>query len=182
MPGRGAPTPRRYAQAILQLAQGAGQAERWRQDLQIMVDAMGAEATRSALESPGVKPADRLTVIKRALPSLSPTGANFMGLIAQRGTLAMLPRIQESFQKMMDEQQGVVRATATTAVPLEPAEQQHVTERLRALFGQQIILQAHVDPSVLGGMIIRAGDHVIDGSTRGKLEALRKTLRERTAL
>jgi len=178
MPGRQRPTARRYAQAIFQLALQRGDAERWRQDIQTMADVTRSQGVTMLLESPNLSEADKLATIKQVLPDLSPLGANLMALLAQQRALLMLPRIQQSLQVMLDQHEGRVRATAVTAVPMQQTERQQVLDKLRALWQRDIVLESRVDPAVVGGLIVRVGDHVIDGSTRGRLQTLRRTLRE----
>lgn len=178
MPGRQRPTARRYAQAIFQLTLEHGNAERWRQDLQTMVDVTRSQGVVMLLESPNLSESGKLATIKRVLPDLSPLGTNLMALLAQQRALLLLPRIQQSFQLMQDQHEGRVQATVVSAVPLQPGEREQVLEKLRALWQRDIVLESRVDPAVIGGLVVRVGDHVIDGSTRGRLQALRRTLRE----
>lgn len=180
MPGRRAPTPRRYAQAIFLLALEHGDADRWRQDLQTMVDVTRSQGVAVLLESPGLKQSKKLATVRQVLPDLSPMAANFMALLAQRRALLLLPRVQAVFQDMLDQHEGRVRAMATTAIPLQSTERDQVLQRLRTAWQRDIVLESQVDPAILGGLIVRVGDHVIDGSTRGRLQSMRRTLREQS--
>jgi F-type H+-transporting ATPase subunit delta len=80
------------------------------------------------------------------------------------------------FVRLDNARQGIVTATATSAVPLEPAEVRELTARLEQLTGGSIELSQRVDPALLGGVQVRLGDRLIDGSVRGRLERLRHRL------
>ena len=71
---------------------------------------------------------------------------------------------------------GIVEAIVTSAAPLEEAERAALAERLAALTGQRVEIEERVDPALLGGLQVRIGDRLIDGSVRGRLERLRATL------
>jgi len=92
----------------------------------------------------------------------------------------MLTTVQESLQGMIDEYRGVIRGTVTTAIDLDAAGLSRVQADLKGKWGKEVVLETRKEPAIIGGMILRVGDHVIDGSTRGRLDALRKELSERS--
>ena len=77
---------------------------------------------------------------------------------------------------MFDDHQGIVRATVTTAVSLSDDEKKEVQSNLMKNWDREVALVHHIDPRIVGGMVIRIGDKVIDGSTKGRLAALRLSL------
>ncbi len=79
---------------------------------------------------------------------------------------------------MADAYQGVEHAEVTTAIPLDEEDRQRLSERLAELTGTRIVLSTRVDPNVIGGFVVRIGDRLIDGSTKSKLDSLRKSLVE----
>jgi F-type H+-transporting ATPase subunit delta len=176
MPGRRAPTPRRYAQALFQLALEQGTVDRWRQDIQTLTDVARSQGVINLLESPGLRPEDRLATVRRVLPNVSQQAANFMALLAEHRALSKLPRIQESLQAQLDEHEGIMRAVATTAVPLSPSEEDSLSRQLQQRWGKRVVLETRVDQSILGGIVVRAGDQVLDGSVRGRLQQMKRTL------
>jgi F-type H+-transporting ATPase subunit delta len=89
---------------------------------------------------------------------------------------AELPRVAEQFRRLDDERQGITQATATSATALTPDEVRAITARLEQSTGGRIELDVQVDPSLLGGLVVRVGDRLIDGSVRGRLERLRNQL------
>jgi F-type H+-transporting ATPase subunit delta len=88
----------------------------------------------------------------------------------------MASAVAEAFDEMVEERQGIVRAHATTAVPLATGDRQALSERIAQLTGQQVVLDTEVDQAILGGMVVLIGDRLIDGSTRSRLRALRNSM------
>jgi F-type H+-transporting ATPase subunit delta len=97
-------------------------------------------------------------------------------ILAKKRALALLPRIQQEFETAADEQEGLQYVEVRTAVPIDDATQEGIAQGLRGFLGKDVRLAARVDPAVLGGMVLRIGDRVIDGSARGRLQALRHSL------
>lgn len=165
---------------MFQLAVEQGQLDRWGRELQTMADVVRSQGVANLLESPGLKAADLLAVVRKILPDLSEQATNLMALLAQRRALSLLPRVQDAYQRMAEEREGVLRATAVTAVPLDQAQKERIAAQLKRVWEKEIVLESRVDPNVVGGMVVRVGDHVIDGSTRSRLDALRRTVREQS--
>jgi F-type H+-transporting ATPase subunit delta len=178
MPGRKPPTPRRYAQAIFQLALEEGGLEEWRGAIEEMTSAINNEETVSLLESPNLSAKEKQEVIRKVFPSRSTLATNFLALLAHQKGVGLLPRIQESLRKMFDDHQGIIRATVTTAVTLSDAEKEQIQDSLKQKWEREVALGFNIDLGIVGGMVIRIGDKVIDGSTKGRLRALRLSLQE----
>ena len=176
MPGRKPPTPRRYAQAIFQLALEEGTLEEWRDAIEEMTEGISGEETVNLLESPNLSAEEKQEVIKKAFPNRSILATNFLALLAHQKGVGLLPRIQVSLQQMFDDHQGIIRATVTTAVTLSDSEKKRIQDSLKEKWDREVALESAIDPSILGGMVIRIRDKVIDGSTKGRLAALRLSL------
>jgi F-type H+-transporting ATPase subunit delta len=168
---------RRYAAAIYELAEEAGSFEDWQRDLDILANVAGDGGALGVLENIKSPMEDRLALLDRALTGMSPLTQNLARLLVSRGRFSLVSQINSAFTEMVDRRNGVVRATATTAVPLSDDEQQSVVERLRLMTGaRDIRLQTEVDPAIIGGLVVRVGDQLIDGSTRSRLIQLRRQL------
>jgi F-type H+-transporting ATPase subunit delta len=87
-----------------------------------------------------------------------------------------LPIIADAYQEKLDAHRGIERAELVSAVPLSAEQQSKVEAMLKEMVGKDISLTVRVDPTILGGIVARVGDRVIDGSTRSKLEGLRREL------
>ena len=94
----------------------------------------------------------------------------------RRGRIQELPRLAAEFRRLDDERQGVARATVTSALPLEPGRGPRAHGAARRVHGRRVELDVKVDPSLLGGLVVRVGDLLIDGSVRSRLERLRNRL------
>jgi F-type H+-transporting ATPase subunit delta len=97
-------------------------------------------------------------------------------LLGSKGRLALIPQIAERFQELFDEERGIAHAQVVTAVAMSDAERDALTKRLSELTGKQVDVKAFVEPEILGGLVARIGDRLIDGSARTKLLALKRQL------
>jgi F-type H+-transporting ATPase subunit delta len=123
-----------------------------------------------------VPPERKLAVLDELLPTVPRTVHNFLGILAHRNQLELIPQIAQAFRRLLDEYRDVAVATVTTAVSIDDRERQLIAARLGQRLGKTIRIEARVDPSILGGVIAQVGDDVIDGSVRGRLDRLRRRL------
>ena len=101
---------------------------------------------------------------------------NFMKVLARRRRLGSLRAIQAAVSEMRDEQLGRLRVTVTSAMPLTEAQKKEITADLKKKFGKEVALVEKVDASLLGGIMLRIGDRVYDGSVQGKLQTLKRAV------
>jgi len=168
---------RRYAEAVYQLGDEGGNLDLWQEDLDTLAEVVSDEGVLSQLQNEKVLLETRGTMFNTALGSMSPLARNLAMLLLQRGRLDLLPEIARIYGEMLDTRNGVVRARVTTAVPLSDADRDAVTERLRQITdARDIRLETAVDPAIIGGLVARVGDQLIDGSTRSRLIQLRREL------
>jgi F-type H+-transporting ATPase subunit delta len=168
--------PRRYADAAFEIALRDGTVETWRREL----EEAAATAIRGDLESvlanPAIPAEQRVAAATRVFASLSGPVRNLVLLLVRRGRIEQLPRVAAEFRRLDDRRQGLTHATATSAAPLDDNEIRAITARLEQMTGDRIVLETAVDPDILGGVVVRVGDRLIDGSVRGRLERLRNQL------
>ena len=176
MPGRSLPSPKRYARALMELAQARGDVEGWEGILTEMAAAAAREEFVVLLQAPGVKLEEKLEALCQVLPEATELGYNFLALLIQRRAVTLLPRIQQEFQALADTARGVQQVEVRSAVDLDQGEQRRIQEQLAAWLGKDVRLTARVEPELLGGLVMRIGDRLLDGSARGRLEALRRSL------
>jgi F-type H+-transporting ATPase subunit delta len=169
-------SPRRYAEAAFEIATRDGSIERWRADLDSAAATVDGSELMEILANPALPLDQRRTVVDRVFDSLSGPPRNLILLLVQRGRIEQLPRVVEEFRRLDDERQGIVHATATSAAALTDTEVRDLTARLEQMTGGRVALQTEVDESLLGGLVVRVGDRLIDGSVRGRLERLRDQL------
>ena len=170
------PSPKRYARVLLELAQARNALGEWRGILQEMSIAVSSDELVALLEAPGVPEEEKQRAMRLVLPDATELGYNLLALLARRRALALLPRIQGEFEAAADALEGLQRVEVRTAVALDDRAQGRVAEGLKGMLGKEVRLATQVDPSILGGMVLRIGDRVIDGSVRGRLQAMRQSL------
>ena len=170
------PSPKRYARVLLELALAHGVLGEWRGILQDMAAAAANEEFAALLEARGIPDGDKEAAVRAALPAATEVGYNLIMILAKKRALALLPRIEQEFETAADEQEGLQYVEVRTAVPIDDATQEGIAQGLRGFLGKDVRLATRVDPAVLGGMVLRIGDRVIDGSARGRLKALRHSL------
>jgi F-type H+-transporting ATPase subunit delta len=110
------------------------------------------------------------------LSGVRPTSLNLARVLIANDRVDYAPAIRDFFQAMLDARRGVVHARVTSAVPLADAEKAQLSNKLAAMTGGQVDLQTEVNPDLIGGLVVRIGDRLIDGSVRAKLVALRRQL------
>ena len=168
---------RRYAEAAFEIATGDGAVEAWRSELDAAASVVSDERVGRMLANPALPTEQRIEMAKTIFgTSVSQQVLNLLGLMLRRGRIHELPRLAAEFRRLDNARQGITEATAISASPLSQDEVRAVTERLEQLTGGRVELAVQVDPSLLGGLVVRVGDRMIDGSVRGRLERLRNQL------
>ena len=143
----------------------------------LCVGAAANEEFANFLDAPQLTLDQKIGLIAETLgDSVSDLARNLISLLASRNSARLLPSITESYQEMLDEHNGVERAEVISAVPLSDEQQQRIEAMLTGIVGRDISATSRVEPQILGGFVARVGDKVIDGSTRTKLEELRREL------
>ena len=125
--------------------------------------------------SPRVAHAEKEALLDRAFAGrMSKQLLNFLKVVSRHGRLDCVRAMRSSFKRLNDELRGRVAVSVTTAQPLSAEEIALVTSRLQSRVGREVVLNADVDSEVLGGIIVRIGDTVYDGSVRNQLEKMRQ--------
>jgi F-type H+-transporting ATPase subunit delta len=167
--------PRRYAEAAFQIASRDDTIETWRRELEL-ARAETNEQLMGVLANPALPLEQRIAVAEGVYGKLSQPVRNLIFLLVRRGRIEQLPRVVDELVRLDDRRQGITHATATSASALTDLEVKALTARLEQMTGGRIALTTDVDESLLGGLIVRVGDRLIDGSVRGRLERLRQQL------
>ncbi len=170
------PAAKRYAQAAFELARDKGQLDAWERDLRALRDALQAAGALAFLSNVRVPAPAKEEFLRRVMEQPELLVWNFVRLLTDRNRLALLPQIIEWFCELVDAERGIAHAGVTTAVPMSDGERGAVASRLSELTGKQVQIEASEDPEILGGLVARIGDMLIDGSTKTKLIALKRQL------
>ena len=176
---RGTAIARRYAKALRALAAEESRLELVAQELVRFERAMADEAAlRDVLLRPWVPAGAKRTIVAAVGErlGLSPLARNFLGLVAQRCRLELLPEIIAAYRALVDEAAGRARARVRSAAPLSDAERAAMRERLGRRLGKTVLLETEVDPSLVGGFVAEVGTKLLDASLIGQLRALREEL------
>ena len=154
-----------------------GTLEHWRAELDVAAGIAGDRRAVAVLANPAIAVERRAAALRDMLSDrVSPSVLNLVQLMLRRGRIEELPRVASEFRRLDDERQGIVHAAVTSAAELTQDEIRELTARLERSTGGRVALDVEVDPSLLGGLVVRVGDRMIDGSVRGRLERLRNQL------
>jgi len=167
---------KRYAQAVFEIALGRKELDRWQSDLRTIAS-LGEDAILIAwLENPKFRFDDKVRLLSEQLGDVNPLALNLVYLLAARGRLGMIGEIADEYQRLLDSYRGIEQAEVITAVPLDDEDKLRLGERLGAVVGKKVVVKPEVDSSLIGGFIARIGGKLLDGSTRSKLEVLKREL------
>lgn len=175
------PIARRYAKALIELCNESKNhavigkqletfAETWTSSSELQNIMLGGVASLS----------DKKEILSKifARHLFAPTTRNFLFVLLESGRLGEIPEMVRAFNSLLDEASLRVRASVTSAVPLEKADIQRIQAALQRLTGKTVMLEARVDPTILGGVVTTVGNQVFDGSLKSQLTRLTEKLVE----
>lgn len=164
---------RPYAKAVFDIAMADGRLEQWGEFLQGLADVLADESVERVLNDPDIGGEKLAAVIIDALAGRIETeGENFIRLLAAYDRLDVVPEINERYEALRAEAERTVDVEVVSAAALSDEHRVQLTQSLRERLGREVRLHEKVDESLIGGAIVRAGDLVIDGSLRGRLDQL----------
>ena len=167
---------RRYSQAVFQIAVEREELDRWQSDLN-KIASLGEDAELIALlENPKLRLDAKVRLLSERFGDINPLALNLVYLLVVRGKLSMVGEIADEYQRLLDSYYGIERAEVITAIPLVDEDKAWLVEHLGAIVDKKVIIESEVDSSLLGGIVARIGGKLLDGSTRSRLEALKREL------
>jgi len=173
-------SPRRYARAVFQLAVENGQLDTWSEDLRVVAVALENAELAGLLDSPQVPASVKIDTVKQVLgDSVERLALNLVFLLAVRKLSHLVPGILDEYGRLVDAHGGIERAEVVSAVGLDDGQQSAILQVIEEIVGTEVRLASRVDPEILGGLIVRVGDRVIDGSVRARLRDMRRRIVER---
>jgi F-type H+-transporting ATPase subunit delta len=168
---------RRYAQAVFDIAKQKNKLDDWANDLSLMAQAIAQRDALRFLENPKVSRAKKMTFVRETLQNkISPEIYNLAVLLVQRGRQVQAGVVEQEYTNLLNKLRGIETAYVTTAVEMTAQEETAVKARLNQITGKQVTIKKEIDPSIIGGVVARVGDTLIDGSIKSRLESLRKAL------
>ncbi|NBC16921.1 MAG: ATP synthase F1 subunit delta [Bacteroidetes bacterium] len=173
---------RRYAQALYEEAAARQQVDAVDADVDVIRDALEASRElRRFFASPVLSRAQKEDVVEALLQShVSTLTYDFLRLLVAKQREDALADMVQAYRDLRDEQEGVTEALIRSAHPLSEAEQQQLAEEFQRVTGKQVRLQVQQDDTLIGGVLVRIGDTVYDGSVRHQLTSLREHLEHGT--
>lgn len=167
---------RRYAQTVFELALKKKGLAKCQSDLEKVASLSQDTDIVAYLENPKVRFENKTGMLSEKLGDIDHLVLNLVYLLLTSGNLSMLTDIADEYQLLIDSHKGVVRAEVITAIPLDDEDKLKLSQRLGDIVGKKVILEPEVDPDIIGGVIVRVGGKLLDGSTRSKLAALKREL------
>ena len=167
---------RRYAQAYFDLASQAHQIPGRRDDLARAVETLAHPEVADALANPRLSLSDRTRLALDLLDGVAEPARNLVRLLIQRNRTSVLGELLETYDALTDRDSGVVRAEVITAISVDAELEKRIASALGKSLGASVQTEVRQDPDIIGGLVIRIGDRVIDNSVRTHLEQLRTAL------
>jgi len=167
---------RRYARAAFDLALKQQKLDEWQAGLDTVERLAEDKEITAYMESPDIRFEDKASLLAKQLGQVEPLVLNLVCLLLERGGFAILPEVASEYRRLLDEQNNVERAVATTAVPLDAEDEKRLAKQLEDITGKQVMLEHQLDPELIGGVVVRVAGKLMDGSTRGRLQALKREL------
>lgn len=167
---------KRYAQASFELALEKGELENWWDGLHKAACIITDVRVMRLLENPKISLDRKKRFLKKGLGKVEPLVINMVCLLMSRGKLKILGDISQQYARLLDAHYGIAHAEVVTAVPLDDDGKKRLSNLFAEMVGHKVIVNAHTNPSIVGGFRARISDTLIDGSIKNILESLKKTL------
>jgi F-type H+-transporting ATPase subunit delta len=169
---------RNYAEALLTLAQRANDLAGYAAMIGAVADAMQRdEALRRFMESPRISAAEKNALLARAFQDRMPRlFVRYLQALVNNRRQMLIPEVAVEYSNLVDEVEGRIHAQVTVAKQPTDADRAAIAAQLSRALGKQVVPHVAVNPAILGGLVVRVGDRVMDGSVRRRLAMLRRRL------
>ncbi len=164
---------RPYAQAVFETASEESKLTEWSEMLGLLEVVVTDAQMKTVLSNPKLDATALSDFIQDVCgESLSETGSNLVKVLADAGRLSIVPEINKLYEQLRDDAEGVIEVGVTSAYDLTSEQQATISQAMAKRLGRKVEITSDVDDSLIGGVVIRAGDSVIDASVKGRLKAL----------
>ncbi len=173
-----------YAKALVAAAEKAGQSDQVVEELEEIVSEVFDKLPQvaAAFSSPRLAHEEKVAMLDKAFGGkVSVTTLNFLKVLSRHGRMGSIRATARSARKLLNEQRNRVEVEVRTAAALSDSQRKAISVRLAAMLGREVVLNMKVDPELLGGVVVRVGDTLYDGSLSSKLLSIRTQAIDRTA-
>jgi F-type H+-transporting ATPase subunit delta len=168
---------RNYAEALFSLGEKSGRSAQYADLLDAVAHGIAqAPRAEAVLMSPRVTKAQKSQLLERALPDAPKEFTRFLQAVVRRGRQGMFSPMAQEYLGLLDLKLNRVRASVTVARPVNEALRQQIASQLTRVMGKEVLPHFVEDPAILGGLIVKVGDRVFDGSVRRRATVLRRQL------
>jgi F-type H+-transporting ATPase subunit delta len=175
---RQATIARNYAEALLELAKRANDLRGWGTLIQSIADAIERdEKLRMFLETPRIDAATKNAILRKALADRAPSKfVRFVESVVSHRRQMLIPEIAQTYLDLVDQVENRMHANVTIATEADEKTRKLIADQLSKVFNKTVVAHLSVDPRILGGVVVRVGDTVMDGSVRRRLGSLRRQM------
>lgn len=167
----------RYAQALLELAVENNNLEAVNRDMNYLTTVNNENRDfQLLLSSPVIKADKKIAVLNEIFGAFETVSTAFMALIAKNGRESILPQIAVAFTELVKEKKGIVSVTIVSAVKLDDSVKQQILAKIQATVKGTLEVTEEIDPSIIGGFVVKMGDTQIDASVASKFAQLKQRL------
>jgi len=168
---------RPYARAVYAIATETSKVPEWGDALALMAAVAADSGMQEILDQPQLSKEQKGEYMLKVLSDkLDPQQQNLIKLLAENGRLRALPEVAHQYENFRAEAEGKVEAEVISAFALTSEQEQAITKTLKSKLGRDVSITTRTDESLIGGVVIKAGDTIIDGSMKSQLESLAITL------
>jgi F-type H+-transporting ATPase subunit delta len=166
-----------YARSLFEVARDSGRLDAARGQLAQFADALETDTQLQVFFfSPYFSTAEKKDGLRRAVTDADPVFLNFLELLIEKHRMPVLFRTRRAFDKLWEEHNQLLPVHVTSAISLDEATVRHIGERIAEQTGRRVDLKAHVEPDILGGIVVRVGNSVLDASISHRLDLLRRQI------
>jgi F-type H+-transporting ATPase subunit delta len=164
-----------YGRSLFEVAREQGKLDELREQLGQIADAVSENHDLAVFFfSPYFSTKEKQDALERMLDGADPVLLNFLNLLIENHRMPVIFRIRHEYERLWDEENKTLPVEITSAIELDPATAESLGKKIGERAGRKVTLAARVDPDILGGIIIRVGNSILDASIRNRLEQLRR--------
>jgi ATP synthase F1 delta subunit len=164
-----------YARSLFEVAREQGKLDQLREQLDQFVDALNQYRELAIFFfSPYFSVKEKQDALARVLVDAEPIFLNFLSLLIEKHRMPVIFRIRDAYEQMWEEENRMLPVEITSAIELDADTLERLSREISERTGRKVKLAAHVDPDILGGLVVRVGNSILDASIRNRLEQLRR--------